>query len=432
MECVYVRNLLTFLTIGSVYSFTFYSLASAESGAAAANPSAERSVRVAQATRPTRSPRPKASPRPIVAPKPTASPAPSPEPEPTASPIPVISPLLQPSPSPSPWPEPSPSPSPSPTSPSSAATDSGLSPSLNAQTSPNTTVSESSDSPSFSSSSSGDRSSSGGSSYYDDGPSYHDSYGSYDDYDDYYDVHDPITSVIGSGGAARSAVSDEGSSRKRRGRGRVCFTDGDSPCKCENAGTITEAIKEAQDFLALCVAQGTIRAPNRLMAINDYRGRRGCMYLIDVKTGKCEYATTSAYGTGSGAPPEPGCGNGSRMTPAGFHVTRPHNGARYDSSNSLGLVGLQGQDSVSRGVLIHQGKCSGGAATWGCAGVGNYPEVRRRLGSQGALVYNYFGGRVGNCSGARNKNSCRADNGSTTVGDGSYSSGSGAGYESVK
>lgn len=219
----------------------------------------------------------------------------------------------------------------------------------------------------------------------------------------------------------------------RRMRGSyVCFDNGNSPCQCANVGKIAEAIKEAQEFHALCVSQGVLRSPNRLMAINDYRDRVGCMYLIDVQTGQCDYATTSDYGTGSGVPPRPGCRSGSHMTPAGFHVTRPHNGERYDSSNSLGLASLQGQGSSGRAILIHQGNCGGGAATWGCSGVGNYPEVRKRLGSQGALVYNYFGDEVGNCSGVRNKKTCRSDSSVIRSREGESGSDSGFDRESVK
>jgi hypothetical protein len=137
------------------------------------------------------------------------------------------------------------------------------------------------------------------------------------------------------------------------------------------------------------------------IAINDYRSQVGCMYIIDMKDNSC-YATTSSWGTGSnqGGSPTPGCGSGSQMTPAGFHVTSAHNGGKYNNSNSLGMSDLQGQGSTGRGILIHQGSCNGGASTWGCAGVGDFTKVQSLLG-QGSLVYNYFGEKgVGNCSGA--------------------------------
>lgn len=238
------------------------------------------------------------------------------------------------------------------------------------------------------------------------------------------------------GAMGAMGAQPQSASNRRSGRAGtyVCFNDEESPCKCENVATIAEAIKEAQEFHALCVEQGVIRSPNRLMAINDYRGRVGCMYLIDVNTGQCDYATTSDYGTGSGVPPRPGCTSGSHMTPAGFHLTRPHNGERYDESNSLGLMGLQGQMSGPRAILIHQGKCRGGAATWGCSGVGNYPEVRKRLGRQGTLVYNYFGDEVGNCRGVRNKKSCRPESGVYKVreGDSGDDVGTAIGRDSVE
>ena len=196
----------------------------------------------------------------------------------------------------------------------------------------------------------------------------------------------------------------------------ACHEGGDSPCQCANAGKVEEAVKEALDFYkanAACIGGKSPDDPSTLMAINDYRGRTGCMYLVDMN-GKCNFATTSDYGTGGGAPPTPGCRDESHMTPAGFHVTSVHNGERYDDSNSLELTNLQGQGSKRRAILIHQGRCGGGASTWGCSGVGNYPEVRRRLG-HGALVYNYFGSKVGNCSGARSTECARDGGGSSRV-----------------
>lgn len=223
--------------------------------------------------------------------------------------------------------------------------------------------------------------------------------------------------------------SNNGRGRRSSALPAACFNNS-SVCQCHGASKIADAIKEAQEFHQLCTSQGVLNSSgNRLMAINDYREKVGCMYLVNVDTGQCEFATTSDYGRGSGVPPRPGCESNSRMTPAGFHVTRPHNGARYDTGNSLGMAGLQGQNSAGRGILIHQGYCRGGASTWGCAGVGDYKGVRERLGSQGSLIYNYFGDEVGNCSGARDRSSCKRDDGRGGGGEGDYSPSPNSGAE---
>jgi len=135
------------------------------------------------------------------------------------------------------------------------------------------------------------------------------------------------------------------------------------------------------------------RGENQKIAVNDYSSvRMPMMYIFDLQ-GKCLGKTAVAYGNGVGPTRPMPCGDtGSHLTPPGFHLTSVHNGALYNSSNSLGLVGLEGQNSKARGVIIHKSRAPGAASTWGCSGVGNqaFYAVKKSLG-EGSLVYNYFG-----------------------------------------
>lgn len=194
-----------------------------------------------------------------------------------------------------------------------------------------------------------------------------------------------------------------------------------SQCQCGGSGfaSLTQAVFTAQKYEQM--HQSAIGTSQKL-AINDYRNRTGCMYIVDLSSGQCEYATTSDWGSGSnknGGNPVPNCTSGSEGTPAGFHLTVPHGGSgeKYNASDSLGLEDLQGQGTIDRGVLIHQSNsnCSAGPSTWGCAGVGDFAEVQKRLGYH-SLVYNYFGeGVVGNCTGAADLNNSRPNSGSRTT-----------------
>lgn len=203
------------------------------------------------------------------------------------------------------------------------------------------------------------------------------------------------------------STGSSGSSRETR----TCYGQDKAVCSCKSMKDIKGALENVKQFVTSCtsnISEKYKSGSSELLAINDYRGKVGCMYIVDIE-GNCKEATTSDYGQGSGSPPTPGCRDGSHMTPAGFHVTGKHFGQeRYDDSNSLIMIGLQGQSSHNRGILVHQGRCGGGAATWGCAGVGDYKLVRKLLG-YGSLVYNYFGDQSGNCSGARRMTNCQLD-----------------------
>lgn len=192
---------------------------------------------------------------------------------------------------------------------------------------------------------------------------------------------------------------------------------GGGNCSCSalqnSSGGLGDAVKEMQKYRASCLGRNSSGRSglSEKMALNDYRGSTGCMYILDADSGTCTFATPAAYGTGGGVPPQPGCDGESHQTPAGFHVTARHEqGSRYGPNNSLLMVGLQNQGSAGRGILIHQGSCQGGACSWGCSGVTDFERVKSELG-EGALVYNFFGGKVGNCSAAGNPNVCSRDGG---------------------
>lgn len=178
---------------------------------------------------------------------------------------------------------------------------------------------------------------------------------------------------------------------------------------------VRSALNEAMSFRSSCaLAQ---RGNNQKIAINDYSGNgTPHMYIFDLE-GNCYGKTAVTYGNGAGpTKPQPCNDNGSHLTPAGFHLTARHDGARYNASNSVGLVGLEGQNSRQRGVIIHMARAPGTASSWGCTGVGSqaFNAVKTTLG-EGSLVYNYFGNSQGPAS-CRNKNglpgkhsSCRLD-----------------------
>ena len=105
--------------------------------------------------------------------------------------------------------------------------------------------------------------------------------------------------------------------------------------------------------------------------------------------------TVVSYGNGYGkgaAKPLPCSENEDHLTPPGMHITAHHAGAKYGPSQSLILLGLEGQTPAKRAILIHTAGSVGAATSWGCTGVANgiFPAVQEKIG-EGSLVYNYFG-----------------------------------------
>ncbi len=191
--------------------------------------------------------------------------------------------------------------------------------------------------------------------------------------------------------------------------------------KCEQASdNALQRLEEAKKFRAACaLAQ---KGATQRIAVNDYSVKPAYMFIFD-ENDRCIGKTMVAFGNGAGGA-QVACGdNGSHLSPAGFHLTAAHHtgGGRFGPHNSLKMVGLQGQGSVGRGILIHGTPAPGTSSTWGCAGVpySAYPEVARALG-YGALVYNYFRPEQAS-SGCRNNNglvdsgACRLDPGSPNV-----------------
>ncbi len=190
------------------------------------------------------------------------------------------------------------------------------------------------------------------------------------------------------------------------------------PGVMEKCGTppasATTALKEAQAFRAGCsYAQ---RGESQKIAINDYSTRPAYMYIYDLN-GTCLGKTMVAFGNGQGGEQVACSDHGSHLSPPGFHLTAVHNngGGIYDSYNSLKMVGLQGQNSTGRGILLHACRAPGTSSTWGCAGVGYdaFKAVQKTLG-YGALVYNYWkrdqlSGRCKTSAGMSKSSDCRPD-----------------------
>ncbi|MGE4130208.1 MAG: hypothetical protein AB7F86_01145 [Bdellovibrionales bacterium] len=169
------------------------------------------------------------------------------------------------------------------------------------------------------------------------------------------------------------------------------------PGVMEACGTPPAAVMEQfemiKKFRAACVLAQ--RGDNQKIAVNDFSSSNtkeaSYMYIMD-KDGKCLGKTMVAFGNGAGGA-RVGCGDAnSHLTPPGCHLTAVHNGSnKYNASNSLKMVGLQGQGSTGRGILIHATRAPGTSSTWGCAGVGYdaFKAVQQTLG-YGALVCNFF------------------------------------------
>lgn len=155
---------------------------------------------------------------------------------------------------------------------------------------------------------------------------------------------------------------------------------------------VKRAYAEAKAFSVACPTAKL--APGKKIAINDYSaGGEARMYIFN-QSGGCLGSVSISWGGGAGGRKEACSTNNSKMTPPGFHITAPHNGSRYNESNSIGLAGLSGQDSLGdRGILIHPvGYTTNRGNTWGCTGVpdSDFADLKRSLG-YGSLVYNYFG-----------------------------------------
>jgi|GEM_PF-2121801 len=164
---------------------------------------------------------------------------------------------------------------------------------------------------------------------------------------------------------------------------------------------VKQAFAEAKSFSQSC-SYARLSA-GKMIAINDYSGDgKPTMYLFE-QDGSCAKAVPISWGVGSDRSGrlEACSTDNSKKTPPGFHLTAVHNGKRYNSSNSLGLAGLSGQDSLgARGVVIHGKSPAGASNTWGCTGVPfkDLATIKEMLGV-GSLVYNYFGhGKNPNCS----------------------------------
>jgi len=174
------------------------------------------------------------------------------------------------------------------------------------------------------------------------------------------------------------------------------LTDG-SHGELEECGHIPQvvqaAFKEAMDYREYCPLARD-RGPNQHIVINDYSSRTTMpyMYIFNLN-GTCDKKTAVTFGNGLGSRPVPCDDDRSHLTPPGFHLTGYHNSDSFPASQCLGMVGLEGQESVGRGVLIHPAAHPGTASSWGCSGVGPFDRVKAMIG-EGALVYNFFGDKA--------------------------------------
>ncbi len=179
---------------------------------------------------------------------------------------------------------------------------------------------------------------------------------------------------------------------------------------CDNVpGYITEQVKKATTFRANCVKSGKPAgqlSPDGDIGINDLSKSPGTMYLFD-NQGKCLGSTAVAYGGGQGNAAEGNCHDTtlqpvsctqdkSFLTPPGYHAV----GKCGDCKSTVqGLIpcerlsGLQGQNTGSRGVLIHGSDHAGSSCTEGCSGVTRGDELNYVLAALGGggLLDNYFG-----------------------------------------
>lgn len=164
---------------------------------------------------------------------------------------------------------------------------------------------------------------------------------------------------------------------------------GEVPASCK--GLSQEAYANMKKYKDKCSA----KAPksDAGSAITDFSQNPPKFYLLSADLSSCSVATDAAYGSGSKGGKKPKASNedGSHGTPAGFHVTATHDGARYNSSNSIGLSGTGSENSRSRerAILIHAKDPK--KSTWGCIGIppAKFKKVQNAL-KNGSVVYNYF------------------------------------------
>jgi hypothetical protein len=166
---------------------------------------------------------------------------------------------------------------------------------------------------------------------------------------------------------------------------------------------IKKALDEAISFKNECSVTRNTVVGDKKIAINDYSKMPATMYIFSADGKTCYGKTAVAYGNGvnqdtgqvcsdGSGRPLPCAEDGCHTTPPGFHITQTHNGLKFNSSNSLAMVGLEGQNSLQRNILIHieDARAVGSNSTWGCSGVNCFQRVQELLGT-GSLVYNYFG-----------------------------------------
>ena len=187
--------------------------------------------------------------------------------------------------------------------------------------------------------------------------------------------------------------------------------------------SVARALEEALAYRnGACKPMFDRLGSDKKIVINDYSQDATAYMYIFTAEGKCLHRTAVSYGVGSAEHPlhPVPCSDGrSNNTPPGFHLTEPHIGSSgFNCNNSLGLTGLEGQSTTSRGVLIHEAKTPGKASSLGCSGIGEnvFHQVQQELG-YGSLVYNYFGDtpKASNCRSnagmGHDHYSCRTENG---------------------
>jgi len=187
----------------------------------------------------------------------------------------------------------------------------------------------------------------------------------------------------------------------------------------EAPASAKQGFKDAMEFRQRCDLAK--RGDNQMVAVNDFSTRPSVMYIFD-QQGNCKGKTMVAFGNGAGGAQVACSDNGSHLTPPGAHLLAKRvGGGKFHSGNSMTMIGLQGQNSVGRGVLLHATGAPGTSSTWGCAGVGYdaLGAVMKSLG-EGAIMYNYFTSNqmANGCRSpaGRDKNAgCQMDSGSPGV-----------------
>lgn len=177
--------------------------------------------------------------------------------------------------------------------------------------------------------------------------------------------------------------------------------------QAENCSDLSNDAKQRmQQWLDKCGSKLANNGQGKV-AVTDMSLNPPKLFLLDRSNlNNCSMSTPISIGSGSGGPPpKPGNEPKSNMTPAGFHITRLHQGERYGPNNSLALdgTGTENNNSLSRGILLHAK--SEGQNTIGCIGVPpeKLNDVMNALGT-GSVIYNHFpqeqnGDSVQNCDG---------------------------------